>query len=147
MPRKKRPKRIGKLQHKRTVALSWPRFVDFTECEWIQSGTYRRMRFSDRARVRENAETFEIGTELDFIVWEPPIGQVRQKCDNCVRYHRATNVNCSATMRRRQSFLDTPGEQLFFFATQKPVPGRWRLVSATRAWRSPMEKETYMRIA
>jgi hypothetical protein len=145
MPRNKRQRPPKRPEHKRLIAIDWPRFTDFTACEWIESTTYRRIRFVDRHLNPENGN-FPVGTEIECIVWQPPMTQILRKCDNCVRYHRSTNINCSASLRRRYSFLDAH-PTLFVFKTQKPVRGQWRLISSTRAWRSPMEKETYMRIA
>lgn len=53
-----------------------------------------------------------------YWVYRPPQLMVEAQCDNCVRRHRPTNLNCSAT-RHVLTRLTDPNT-LYSFATQTP---------------------------
>jgi hypothetical protein len=67
---------------------------------------------------RRRSDLYKDAKTYWFWVYEPSPFMVDIQCDNCVRRHNPTNLNCSATWDRPTGFTN-PGE-LYAFKSQAP---------------------------
>ena len=102
-------------------AAEWPKFSDFTKADWIKGGSLERMMIIQQ---REN--------EIVFYVLRPSDFMVNNDCDNCVRRHSPTNLNCSFSQ-----YLSTPFRPgvLYNFNTKDHIKGNWILDQTRSEWR------------
>lgn len=121
----------------------WPRFTNFVSADWIQGHSYKRYRRLDMTKPLP--DRFRVGEAIQFAVLTPSTSQILFKCDNCFRKHQPTNINCSMTMKRPTSFLDS-SDDLYDFATQKRVPGRWSAENIETLGQSRITIETWKRV-
>jgi len=123
---------------------NWPRYKGFVSADWIEGSTFRKLRRLDM--TIPIPEVPEPGHAIVFVVLTPHYRQFMGKCDNCIRQHKPTNLNCSMTMKRKRSFLDHK-EGHFDFKTQLPVLGKWNLHGVETMGQSNITVETWKCIA
>lgn len=103
-------------------------------CDWIESGTLNRIKLIDPPNYIFSAW-----------VYRPRRIDREQYCDACPFHHKSTNVNCTATLGRRDSYTSS-GYRFYNINTQQPVRGSFIEIERSSKPRSPVAKVVYKRI-
>lgn len=106
--------------------MNWDTYTNFTQCDLIQGNTYVRY------KIISATNEMKVKSQLQCIALLPSERQVEKKCDNCIRRHQPTNINCTMNLKKKKqarSFIDAVTDVHFFdFKTQEPIPGKWKII-------------------